>query len=560
MKYLVALLLVLASLSLAAATPPAVPSTPPPSLARLTLARVNGGPVTVQEVLAVFNDRHSGHSRFLGGDVELRKFLSIVLDDKLLVQEAYAIGLDQDPLVIATGEKTERNRVVAALVAEEIEAKAKPSEEDIRKVWETLDTIRQVRQIAVPTREEAEEIRAAILRGGDPDYFARQCSTARSSRNGGHLMGDWGVISEAWEDAVFPLQPGDVSPVIETNGGFEIAIVENRIETRRPDLEKVRGDIEQTLYRRRLEARRREYSAALTERYDVQRLPLPAGISELSTLLVRAPETVVATWNGGQLTLRETFGLDDLQQWAALPPAMQRDQVENRIRITINEPLVALDGKERKIGERTVIADEVKAAREYTMEALLYRDHIFKNLEVRDEDVTAYFDAHKAEFESPAQRHVAQILVATEGEANALVEKLKNGGAFDELARQSSRDFVTAPEGGDLGWITAEKVPPAFAAILKLAADQVANPIQDSAGWHVIKVLETMEKQPRSLDEVREQVRNRVLDQKKRAARAAWVEKLRAASKIEIDDAAIKQFVAANEFDEKAAPPQHPMQ
>ncbi len=530
-------------------------------LNKMPIARVNGDPITVQEVLSVFNDRHSGHSKFLGGDVELRKFLSIVLDDRLLVQEAYEIGLDQDPAVVQAAERIERKRIVQTLVREEIEIKARPTEDDINRVWETLDTIRQVRQITVRTRAEAEEIRAAVLRGADIDYFARNCSTSRSRLNGGHLMVMWGNFAETWEEAVFPLEPGEVSPVIETPEGFDVILVENRVQTARPELASVKADIESTLYKRRLEARKREYAEVLWTRYHAELAPLSRDPRVLGALLAEAPETVVATWEGGgKLTLADSFSAEDLQQLAAFPAGLATDEIEKRIRVTVNEPLVALDGKARKLAERPDIADEVSSVREYTMEAILYRDHIFKSMDTTDDEVKAYYDAHKTEFQSPARRRVAQILVATEAEAKALRAKLDSGAEFETLARQSSRDFVTAPKGGDLGWITAEKVPPSFAEILTLLAGQVSKPVDDAAGWHLIKVLETEEQTIRGFDEVKEQVKNRVLDTKKRAARSTWVEKLRAVSKIEIDDAAIKAFVAANQFDEKAAPPQHGLQ
>jgi parvulin-like peptidyl-prolyl isomerase len=198
--------------------------------------------------------------------------------------------------------------------------------------------------------------------------------------------------------------------------------------------------------------------------------------------------------------------------------------------------------------------------REYTMEAILYRDHIFKSLATTDDEVKAYYESHKVEFQSPARRRVAQILVATEAEAKALRVKLDGGADFETLAKQSSRDFVTAQKGGDLGWITADKVPPSFAEILTMKAGQISKPVSDTAGWHIIKVLETEEQTLRGFEDVKEQVKNRVLDNRKRAIRAEWVGKLRAVSKIEIDDAAIKAFVAANQFDEKAAPPQHGLQ
>ncbi|HEY4640840.1 MAG TPA: hypothetical protein VII75_05805 [Thermoanaerobaculia bacterium] len=58
---------------------------------------------------------------------------------------------------------------------------------------------------------------------------------------------------------------------------------------------------------------------------------------------------------------------------------------------------------------------------------------------------------------------------------------------------------------------------------------------------------------------MKEKVNAKVLDQKRQGARAHWVEKLRAAAQIEIDDAAIKAFVKANEYS-GSAPPQHALQ
>jgi peptidyl-prolyl cis-trans isomerase C len=546
--------------ALIAGTLPAAPAAPPKTtgtdLNRLVIARINGDPVTIREVLAVFNDRHNGHSKFLGGDVELRKFLGIVLDDKLLVQEAYEIGLDQDPLVLAAASEAERTRVVAAVVREEIDEKARPSADDVKAIWQKLDTVRSVRQITVDTPEEAEQVRNGLLHGGDPDFFARTCSSARSRLNGGHLIVMWGDFDEEWENAVFPLQAGEISRVIaKSDGGFDVVVVESVVPVTRPELAKVKDEVETKLFRRRREARKREYSALLWARYHAS-IVAPPDVKSAVSLLEKTQETVVATWDGGKLTMREVFTAEDLARLADIPSSIARTELETQLRMTVNEPLVALDGRERNVGERPEIADEVSGIREYNMEALLYRDHIFKTLAVKDEDVAAYFEAHKHDFEAPPSWHVAQILLATEAEAKAFRGKIVSGMAFADAAK-ASRDLISAPKGGDLGWITEEKVPPSFNAVLSLKPGELSLPLHDSAGWHLVTVLETKERQPHAFDEVREQVKARVMDNEKKKLRAAWIDKLRAAAKIDVDDTAIRTFVAANQYDEKTAPPQH---
>src|SRR5206468_12235724 len=133
----------------------------------------------------------------------------------------------------------------------------------------SLNVFFHIRQIAVATRQEGEEIRAAIVAGADADKLARECSIADSRLNGGHLAVNWGQFDVEWERVVFALQPGELSPVIPTPGGFEIVIVDDRVDSALPPFEKVSQQIESVLATRRLEARKRAFSDELWAKYHV---------------------------------------------------------------------------------------------------------------------------------------------------------------------------------------------------------------------------------------------------------------------------------------------------
>jgi peptidyl-prolyl cis-trans isomerase SurA len=61
---------------------------------------------------------------------------------------------------------------------------------------------------------------------------------------------------------------------------------------------------------------------------------------------------------------------------------------------------------------------------------------------------------------------------------------------FAEIAKQSSQD-VSAPQGGDLGWLNPGDTVPAFQqAMNALQPGQVSPPIKSPFGWHLIQVLE----------------------------------------------------------------------
>jgi len=497
-----------------------------------TLAKVNGEAVTSTDVVNLFSDRHSGHAKFLGGNAEAREFLKIVIDDRLLVQEAYALGLDQSPDVQRLASELEAKRSEEYLIRQEIDEKAKPSKADVKKVWDEVDFVYQVRQIAVDTKQEAEEIRNAILQGTDIELFARDCSRVASRTHGGHQIVTWGEMEPAWERVVFALQPGEISPVMATKNGYEVVLVENRVEFERPPLEKVFERIEGVLLQRRLEERKQQFSDELWSKYHVVVLPVAPDA---------APDTVVATWDGGGKLLLKDAGK------------------KNELRPTINAPLVALEAKARNIAATPAIADEVRKYREYLIEGVLFRDHIFKELAITDDENRRYYDEHKSEFVAPEERKVSQILSSSEKGALAVRQQLAGWMDFVAAVRKFSKDPVSATQDGDLGWITPNKVPAAFKDVLALKQGEMSKPISSPGGWHIIKVMEIKPAHQLAFDEVREKVKAKVLDDKRKASRAYWVEKLRAAASIEIDDAAIKEFVKANEYNGNA-PPQHALQ
>lgn len=93
--------------------------------------------------------------------------------------------------------------------------------------------------------------------------------------------------------------------------------------------------------------------------------------------------------------------------------------------------------------------------------------------------------------QSTGQVQVQHILVATEDLANQTYAQVTSGASFDEVAKTTSTDTITAPTGGKLGWITREQMPEAFSeAAFNTEPGQIAKPVNTEYGWHVIKVTD----------------------------------------------------------------------
>lgn len=120
--------------------------------------------------------------------------------------------------------------------------------------------------------------------------------------------------------------------------------------------------------------------------------------------------------------------------------------------------------------------------------AQAYRVDYFKSHPVTDEALKAEFDKIKSQM-SDKEYKARHILVESEAEAKAIIEKLKKGEKFEELAK-TSKDPGSKDHGGDLDWNQpAGFVKPFSDAMVKLEKGKYTEtPVQSQFGWHVIRL------------------------------------------------------------------------
>lgn len=86
--------------------------------------------------------------------------------------------------------------------------------------------------------------------------------------------------------------------------------------------------------------------------------------------------------------------------------------------------------------------------------------------------------------------HCAHILVKTEKEVNALLERLKKGEKFANIAKEESL-CPSGKRGGDLGFFGRGKMVKEFErAAFALQKGQISSIVKTKFGYHIIKRLE----------------------------------------------------------------------
>jgi parvulin-like peptidyl-prolyl isomerase len=90
----------------------------------------------------------------------------------------------------------------------------------------------------------------------------------------------------------------------------------------------------------------------------------------------------------------------------------------------------------------------------------------------------------------PDKVHCAHILVKSEQEAKAILERLKKGEKFSAIAKAVSR-CPSAKRGGDLGTFTRGKMVREFErSAFALKKGEVSGVVKTKFGCHIIKRLE----------------------------------------------------------------------
>lgn len=158
----------------------------------------------------------------------------------------------------------------------------------------------------------------------------------------------------------------------------------------------------------------------------------------------------------------------------------------------------------------------------------LIRDYLKAN-PVKDEEIKAEYEKVRKQAGDKEYR-ARHILVESEDDAKQIIDQLKKGAKFEELAKKS-KDTGSAQSGGDLDWNTPQTFVKEFSdAMVKLDKGKFTEtPVKTQFGYHVIRLDDIREAKAPPLEEVRPQIQQEIERQRVQALQQS----LRAKAKIQ---------------------------
>lgn len=175
-----------------------------------------------------------------------------------------------------------------------------------------------------------------------------------------------------------------------------------------------------------------------------------------------------------------------------------------------------------------------KSVRDDLYIELLVKKILAPTVDVSDEAVAAYYEENQDRFQVLDRVHTRHILTDTEEEAQEVLQRLQDGDDFAALAAEVSTDPSAAQNDGDIGWqergaLVDEYFDAAFAA----EPGQIIGPVESVFGFHVIEVIAKEEGRTPDFEEVEEEVREALLDEKIGEATGAWLMELHGNAEID---------------------------
>ncbi len=132
----------------------------------------------------------------------------------------------------------------------------------------------------------------------------------------------------------------------------------------------------------------------------------------------------------------------------------------------------------------------------------MHRENFYKNEKISDEEIETYYEENKDDLLSYDLR-LSQIFITkanktsteAKNEIEVILDKIKNGEDFEDIAKEFSEDKNSSIKSGDLGFVSEGNVPSYLTGNYEmLEVGQISDIISSDYGYHIVKICDKIEK------------------------------------------------------------------
>lgn len=482
------------------------------------------------------------------------------LEETLIMQDAEKRGVFEHEDFLRSFEMGEDALLATKFRSTELKDVLAVTEEDLSDIipreWVQL----KLRQIIARDVEEARAALSEAKAGVDFTELVRKYSVGPAAGKDGDIgyrFPGSGYFSPEDDLYLFTLEKGEISPILKSPLGPAICKIEDKKVFSPEEIEKYLKKPKAMLSHKKTAEHLREIRKSTgTEIFDDtlnQCVRAMHGGEIQDGLIARVGEREFFFYDL-QRTLLRSYDRLYIDPSPEKLFQLYKQNLENKISnyLLAQEARifgVAIDSEEEKA--------ELKKFRQTVMLRVL-GERIFSDITVSEDEARQYFKDNRAEFQKPLLVDLWQIVLDTEADADLVLEKLSKNENFMLLANEYSTHLASKRLSGYAGRVREQDLAPELAEVaLAIPLGDHSDAIKTEDGYHIIMIRNRTPGETFEYEESRGKVRKIVLRGKQDKKFAAYLQSLRAAAVIEVNDEALHDLFGALQKNRRAAPPPH---
>lgn len=536
------------------------------------VATVGNYDITVEEL----NDLNPNLNQpFAGAQAEFdarKAAVESLVVNRLLVQAAYEKKIDQveevSRVVLANKDKF----LLDALYKREVVDKATVTDAEIKDYYNHLEFKLRASQIVVESEDTAKHLFDRVKAGESFEQLAYDYSLDPSAKRNRGDLGYflWGAMVEEFQQAAFKMEAGEVSPPVKSRYGWHIIkLAEKQKNEARGTLEESREQIRNQIVSRKRNQLTQEYVETLKKKYPVtidhatcdyvlkkrENLYPPQLLANLpkndfddAQLDRSEKDLVLATWDGGQLTLAEYLSRARQLPESYKPNFDQYDALAGAVFNLKMQDILVVEANKAGLENDAAYQRKLKLFKEMAMADVMRNDSIKATAQPDDASSRKYYDEHPEEFSNPARVRLFEIQLSDELLAAKLAKQIKGLQDFRAKAADLTERPSLRAASGDIGYIDRKFTPELFDAAWDKPVGTIGGPVAVGGKYSIYYVADKLQPELKDFLPVKRDIMLKQAAEFKKAAFDAWLTEARAKTAVKIDDEAIRNSIDAAKY------------
>jgi parvulin-like peptidyl-prolyl isomerase len=522
-----------------------------PSHGPEVLAVVNGDSINTQELTELLVKVHQNTPVEMRANFDYRNLVTKLINDRLIIQEALAMGMEQEEIVTKPVNEFQTSRAISTFINEHYNPEIEITDEAIKARFENNYKRAQIRTLAVPTLAEANEMLKKINAGTSMDSLAKAVSIDSQRDKGGlHKEKYWKDVLDELRVPASRLKVGEISQPFKYSDSYMILKLEEVV----PADPEVFGHAEATIQRSLLmDERKRTWDGML----DSLKALFPITVNRESMGRIQADSVMLLT---------KDFSRDSdqpLLSISGLEPIIEGDfrkkfshkamteanltfaeQLDNTLEEICDDFLL----KAAAINAGYLDNPEVVAETRQLADSILIEKYLSENIasHIRfdDDKLLEIYHEDTTMWEEPGEIKLGLILCAKQASADSALTMLRDGANFDYVANKfgiKDNQYIATQDQ----WRQLSALPDDLSFKLRrLAVGGFADgTYQLSDGWGIFRLTARKPSRLKSYDETLSTLQTIYFQRQFNKLMDELLEQLKQNAKIEIYEDRITKFL-----------------